>query len=53
MPTGSDSETWVRVVELDELWEGEIVPATVEGEELIVVHLSGGHIAAFLAACPH
>jgi toluene monooxygenase system ferredoxin subunit len=53
MGTGSDTLTWVRVVDLDDLWEGELIGAEVGDEELIVVHLEGGHIGAFLAACPH
>lgn len=48
-----DEEQWVRVVELDDLWEGEVVQVTVDEEELVVVHLEGGHVGAFLAACPH
>lgn len=53
MSVQDDDGRWVRAVELDDLWEGELVPVTVDGEELVVVHLEGGHIGAFLAACPH
>ncbi|MGK2937261.1 MAG: Rieske 2Fe-2S domain-containing protein [Solirubrobacteraceae bacterium] len=50
---GTDTAGWVRALRLDEIWEGEVVPVTVDGEALIVAHLDGGHISAFLSACPH
>lgn len=50
---GTDTSTWVRVLSLDDIWEGEVVPVTVEGEALIVAHLEGGHVSAYLSACPH
>jgi toluene monooxygenase system ferredoxin subunit len=48
-----DDDRWVKAVELDDLWEGELMPVTVDDEEVIVVHLEGGHISAFLSSCPH
>ena len=48
-----DQDGWVKAAELDDLWEGDIMPVTVVGEELILIHLPGGHVSAFLAACPH
>ena len=53
MAVQEEQDPWVRVVELDDLWEGELVQVNAHGEDLIVVHLSGGHIGAFLSACPH
>lgn len=50
---GTDTAGWVRALGLDDLWEGEVVPVSVNGEALIVAHLEGGHIAAYLSACPH
>ncbi|HWV84148.1 MAG TPA: Rieske 2Fe-2S domain-containing protein [Capillimicrobium sp.] len=49
----TDTTTWTRVLDLDDLWEGELVEVTVDGEELILVHLEGGHVSAFRSACPH
>jgi toluene monooxygenase system ferredoxin subunit len=53
MSASDGDQRWVRAVDLDDLWEGELVQVTVDGEELVVVHLEGGHVSAFLAACPH
>ncbi|HVL34307.1 MAG TPA: Rieske 2Fe-2S domain-containing protein [Burkholderiales bacterium] len=41
-----------RVVALDEIRDGEIYPAHVEGVDVIVVRFEGG-VAAYLDACPH
>jgi toluene monooxygenase system ferredoxin subunit len=46
-------EAWVRAIELDDLWEGELVQVTVHEEQVVVVHLEGGHVSAYLSACPH
>jgi toluene monooxygenase system ferredoxin subunit len=49
----SDALNWVKATSLDDLWEGDFVEAEVEGEQLIIVHMSGGRIRAFQGMCPH
>jgi toluene monooxygenase system ferredoxin subunit len=53
MSVPDDDQGWVRAVELDDLWEGELVQVTVHDEQVVVVHLEGGHVSAYLSACPH
>ncbi len=45
--------TWVEVGTLDDVWEGEMVPVEVEGEQVLLVHCRGGHVAAYQGICPH
>lgn len=51
--SAQDGDRWVRAVDLDDLWEGELVQVTVDDEQIVVAHLEGGHVSAFLAGCPH
>lgn len=44
---------WVDVVEVAELWEGDLVDFDVEGENIMIAHLDGGEIRAFQGMCPH
>lgn len=38
---------------LDDLWEGEMMEATLGGTMVLVVHAQGGHVGAFSPSCPH
>jgi toluene monooxygenase system ferredoxin subunit len=42
----------VEVTTLDDLWEGEVLPLTVNGVDVIVLNL-GGDIVAYADKCPH
>jgi toluene monooxygenase system ferredoxin subunit len=44
--------TWVHITTLDDLWEGELLPVTVDGVEVIVLNV-GGEVVAFEDRCPH
>ncbi|ELB90072.1 toluene-4-monooxygenase system protein C [Rhodococcus wratislaviensis IFP 2016] len=44
---------WVEVPEAQDIWEGDIVDAVVEGEQVIIVHHLDGTYAAFQGLCPH
>ncbi len=44
---------WFDAVEVDDLWEGDILDLEVGGEQVLLVHLSGGEIKAFQGVCPH
>ena len=49
----SEVVTWVEVGTLDDLWEGQMMGAEVDGQEVLLVHLPGGHVSAFQGVCPH
>jgi len=42
-----------RACDLDDVWEGEMTQITVDGNEVLLVHLEGGELRAFDARCPH
>jgi toluene monooxygenase system ferredoxin subunit len=42
-----------RVVPLDEIWCGELVPATVDGVELVLVRLEDDDVRAYVDRCAH
>jgi toluene monooxygenase system ferredoxin subunit len=44
--------TWRPVLGLDEIRDGEIYPANVDGVDIILMRFDGG-VAAYLDACPH
>ncbi|MCQ4079100.1 Rieske 2Fe-2S domain-containing protein [Streptomyces sp. RB6PN25] len=46
------SSTWVQVTTLDELWEGEMLPVSVDETDVLVVN-AGGTVVAFEDSCPH
>ena len=43
---------WRAVIELDEIWEGELVTRRVDGIAVLFVNIDGD-IHAFLDKCPH
>ena len=43
---------WREVIELDEIWEGELVTRQVDGIAVLFVNIDGD-IHAFLDKCPH
>ena len=44
---------WLDVVDVSELWEGDLLDFEVDGEEVMVVHLDGGDLKAYQGICPH
>ncbi|MDQ4490088.1 Rieske 2Fe-2S domain-containing protein [Sinomonas sp. ASV486] len=51
---GADVEIkWVEVPEAQDIWEGDIVDAEVDGEQVIIVHHLDGSYDAFQGLCPH
>lgn len=42
-----------KVCTLDDVWEGEMAPYTVNGHEIVLVCADGGEIKAFQGVCPH
>jgi toluene monooxygenase system ferredoxin subunit len=42
-----------KVCTLDDVWEGEMAPYTVNGHEILLVCAKGGEIKAFQGICPH
>ena len=42
-----------KVCTVDDLWEGEMAPYTVDGHEILLVCADGGEIKAFQGICPH
>ncbi|RAQ94153.1 Rieske 2Fe-2S domain-containing protein [Thermogemmatispora tikiterensis] len=53
MPMDEATLTWIEVATLDELWEGEMLEVEVDGQPVLLMHLSGGEIVAFQGVCPH
>lgn len=45
--------SFTKVCSVDELWEGEMEPHTVNGHDILVVCSEGGAIRAFQGICPH
>jgi toluene monooxygenase system ferredoxin subunit len=43
---------WRAVVELDEIWEGDLVTRQVDGVALLLINIHGD-VHAFLDRCPH
>jgi toluene monooxygenase system ferredoxin subunit len=43
---------WTAVTTLDDLWDGEMAPYTVDGVDVLLIN-SGGNIVAFEDKCPH
>ncbi|MCW2762349.1 MAG: Toluene-4-monooxygenase, subunit TmoC [Marmoricola sp.] len=52
MSTSTETGTWTQVTTLDDLWEGEMAPYTVEGTEVLLIN-AAGTIAAYEDKCPH
>ena len=45
--------SFTKVCTLDDVWEGEMAPFTVNGHEILLVCAEGGEIKAFQGVCPH
>ena len=45
--------SFTKVCTVDELWEGEMAPFTVNDHEIVLVCADGGEISAFQGVCPH
>lgn len=45
--------SFTKVCTLDDVWEGEMEPFTVNGHEIVLVCAEGGEISAFQGVCPH
>ncbi len=46
------NDEWAEATSLDDLWEGETLPLTVGGKEVLLVNVKG-EIRAFEDKCPH
>lgn len=44
---------WVEVPEAQDLWEGDLIDAEVDGEQVLIVHHLDGSFAAYQGLCPH
>ena len=42
--------SFTKVCSVDDIWEGEMEPFTVDGHEILLVGVEGGDIKAFLSA---
>jgi toluene monooxygenase system ferredoxin subunit len=49
---GAELGTWTEVTTLDDLWEGEMAPYTVDGVDVLLIN-AAGVIAAYEDKCPH
>ncbi|KAI5915838.1 MAG: Rieske 2Fe-2S domain-containing protein [Proteobacteria bacterium] len=45
--------SFTKVCTVDDVWEGEMAPYTVNGHEILLVCADGGEIKAFQGICPH
>lgn len=45
--------SFIKVCTVDDLWEGEMEPFTVNGHEILLVCAEGGNVKAFQGICPH
>lgn len=45
--------SFTKVCTVDDVWEGEMAPYTVDGHEILLVCAEGGEIRAFQGICPH
>ena len=45
--------SFTKVCTLDDIWEGEMEPFTVDGHDIILVCAEGGEIKAYQGICPH
>lgn len=45
--------SFTKVCTVDDLWEGEMEPFTVNGHEILLVCAEGGELKAFQGICPH
>ncbi len=44
---------WVEAPEARDLWEGDLIDAEVDGEQVLIVHHLDGTFAAYQGLCPH
>jgi toluene monooxygenase system ferredoxin subunit len=47
-----DTPTWTAVLELDELWEGDMTSAKVGAKSVLLVNVDG-EVRAYENKCPH
>lgn len=45
--------SYTKVCTVDDVWEGEMAPFTINGHEIVLVCAEGGAIKAFQGVCPH
>lgn len=45
--------SFTKVCTVNDLWEGEMEPFTVNGHEILLVCAEGGNVKAFQGICPH
>lgn len=44
---------FVKLCNLDDLWEGEMESFEIDGQEVLLVCAEGGDVRAFQGVCPH
>lgn len=44
---------FTKVCSVEDIWEGEMEPFTVNGHDIMLVCAEGGEIKAFQGMCPH
>lgn len=49
----SQEDRWRVVCAVEDLWEGDLNNFTVDGEQVLLVHLDGGGFRAYQGICPH
>lgn len=52
LPAGVEV-AWVKAVEENELWEGDILDVEVSGEQVLLVSFPGQSPQAYQGVCPH
>ena len=43
---------WRETISLDDLWEGDMIAVTVDGEAVLLVNIDG-NVRAYSNRCPH
>lgn len=44
---------WVDAVDVEDLWQGDILDVEVDADQVLIVHHLDGTIKAFQGICPH
>ncbi|MDI3313846.1 MAG: Rieske 2Fe-2S domain-containing protein [Mycobacterium sp.] len=44
---------WVEVPEAQDLWEGDLIDAEIDGDQVLIVHHLDGSWMAYQGLCPH
>lgn len=52
MTTDNKERTWSRALDLEELWEGDLVGVVVDGKPVMLINVDGT-VYAYANRCPH